>query len=87
MQLGSRSLAIRNETLRVLVRELGHECSRVLELVHQPQFTGFQDSQKVGILAELTTPSVHLCTHCDEDFQHAIADELERLPDTDLDER
>ena len=39
MQLGLRSLAIKDETLRVLVRELGDECDRILALIHQLQLT------------------------------------------------
>lgn len=83
MQLEPRSVAIQDETLRLLVRELGDECSRVLELVHQLQLPSLQDSQKADILANLIASSIHLNTHCDEDFQNALADELERLPDVD----
>ncbi|MGF1522442.1 MAG: hypothetical protein ACFBSF_09005 [Leptolyngbyaceae cyanobacterium] len=83
MQLGLRSLAIKDETLRVLVRELGDECGRVLELIHQLQLPDLQDNQKADILAELAASSIHLHTHCDEDFQTAIADELEQLADSD----
>jgi hypothetical protein len=39
MQLGARSLVIQDETLRVLIRELGDECGRVLELIHQLQIS------------------------------------------------
>ncbi|MEO1144875.1 MAG: hypothetical protein AAFY26_04640 [Cyanobacteria bacterium J06638_22] len=79
MQLGSRSLAIQDETLRVLIRELGDECSRVLELIHQLQLPGLQDSQKVEILAELAASTLHLHAHCDEALQNSLADELEQL--------
>jgi hypothetical protein len=81
MQLGVRSLAIQDETLRVLIRELGDECGRVLELIHQLQLPGLQDSQKVEILAELSASTIHLHTHCDAEFQTSLADELERLSD------
>ncbi|MGD1861174.1 MAG: hypothetical protein ACFB0E_14520 [Leptolyngbyaceae cyanobacterium] len=85
MQLGSRKLAIQDETLRVLVRELGDECSRVLELIHQLQLPDLQDSQKADILAELNAATIHLQVHCDENLQEAIADELEQLSDAELD--
>ena len=79
MQLGSRSLAIQDETLRVLIRELGDECGRVLELIHQLQLPGLQDGQKAEILAELSASTIHLHTHCDDELQTSLADELERL--------
>ena len=81
MQLGSRQIAIQNETLRALIRELGDECNRVLELVHQLQLPDLQDGQKADILAELNASTIHLHTHCDEDLQEAIATELEQLSD------
>ena len=81
MQLGTRSLAIQDETLRVLIRELGDECGRVLELIHQLQLSGLQDGQQAKILAELAASTVHLHTHCDDEFQTSLADELEQLSD------
>jgi len=83
MQLEAKSLDIQDKTLRVLVQELGDECGRVLELVHQLQLPGLQDSQKANILADLVACTIHLNTHCDEDFQSAIASELEQLSDDD----
>lgn len=44
MQLGTRTLAIQDKTLKVLISELGDECGRVLELVHQLQLPGLQDN-------------------------------------------
>ncbi|PSN18167.1 hypothetical protein C7271_13995 [filamentous cyanobacterium CCP5] len=87
MQLGSKSLTIQDETLRVLVRELGDGCDRVLELIHQLQLPDLQDSQKADILAELIAATIHLHTHCDEDFQNSLANELERLSDDDREGR
>ncbi|NCJ08652.1 hypothetical protein GS597_19500 [Synechococcales cyanobacterium C] len=81
MQLGSRSLSIQDERLRVLIKELGDECGRVLELIHQLQLSGLQDDQKAEILAELAASTIHLHTHCDDDLQTSLADELERLSD------
>ncbi|WP_017297277.1 hypothetical protein [Nodosilinea nodulosa] len=83
MQLSSRqrSLAIQDATLSALVRELGDECSRVLELIHQLQLPGLNDGQKAEILAELTASAIHLQSHCDQDFQDSLADELEQLSD------
>ncbi|NER79271.1 MAG: hypothetical protein F6K42_06745 [Leptolyngbya sp. SIO1D8] len=63
MQLGSRSIAIQNETLRVLVQELGDECGRVLELIQQLQLPDLQDSQKADILAELIASTPLRITH------------------------
>ena len=81
MQLGTRTLAIQDKTLNVLIRKLGDECGRVLELIHQLQLPELQDSQKADILAELIASAVHLNSHCSEDFQDSLADELERLSD------
>ena len=81
MQLGSRSLAIQDKTLRVLIRELGDECGRVLELIHQLQLPGLQDDQIAEILAELSAATIHLHTHCDDVYQTSLADELEQLSD------
>ena len=81
MQLETRALAIQDKTLTVLIRELRDECDRVLELIHQLQLPELQDGQKADILAELIASAVHLNSHCGEDFQDSLADELERLSD------
>ncbi len=81
MQLRERSLPINNATLRNLIQELGDECGRVLELMHQLQVSNLQDDQKADILAEILASVIHLHTHCDEDLQKAIADELDSLPE------
>jgi NTP pyrophosphatase (non-canonical NTP hydrolase) len=76
-----RSLPISNATLKTLMHELGDECSRVLELMHQLQVSNLQDDQKADILAEILASVIHLHTHCDEDLQEAISDELDSLPE------
>ena len=81
MHLGTRTLAIQDKTLNVLIRKLGDECGRVLELIHQLQLPELQDSQKADILAELIASAVHLNSHCSEAVQVSLADELERLSD------
>ncbi|WP_204137541.1 hypothetical protein [Halomicronema sp. CCY15110] len=81
MQLRERSLPINNATLMTLMQELGDECSRVLELMHQLQVSNLQDDQKAEILAEILASVIHLHTHCDEDLQGAISDELDSLPE------
>ncbi|MEM9817640.1 MAG: hypothetical protein AAF827_14725 [Cyanobacteria bacterium P01_D01_bin.6] len=81
MQLRERSLPINNDTLNTLMQELGDECSRVLELMHQLQVSNLQDEQKADILAEILASVIHLHTHCDEDLQEAISDELDNLPE------
>ena len=43
MQLQERSLPINNSTRQTLMPELGEECSRVLELMHQLQVTNSGD--------------------------------------------
>jgi hypothetical protein len=39
------------------------------------------NKQKIEILSELLASTIHLHTHCDEDFQEMISQELESLPD------
>lgn len=83
MRLETRALAIQDETLKVLIRELGDECGRVLELIHQLQFSGLQDAQKADILAELILSVIHLSNHCSDDIQVYLANDLEDLPDSE----
>lgn len=83
MNPSDRSFAIANPTLERLIAELGSECSRVLGLIYQLQLSNLQEAQKIEILSELLSSSIHLQAHCSEDFQTAIAQELEDLPDAD----
>ncbi len=83
MTLGDRPIIFTNSTLTTLINELGDECSRVLRLIVQLQLPTLHPDQKADILAELLAATVHLQSHCDEDLQDAIADELETLPDED----
>jgi hypothetical protein len=78
MQLGERPIAITDRTLTVLINELGEECSNVLGLLYQLQLPNLSPDQKSDVLAELLAASIHLHSHCDEDFQGAIAQELEK---------
>jgi hypothetical protein len=57
---------------------LGEECSNVLGLLYQLQLPNLSPDQKSDVLAELLAASIHLHSHCDEDFQGAIAQELEK---------
>jgi hypothetical protein len=47
----------------------------------QLQLSELSDRQKGKILSELLVSSIHLHSHCDEDWQNLIADELETLAD------
>jgi hypothetical protein len=78
MQLGERPIAITDRSLTVLINELGEECSNVLGLLYQLQLPNLSPDQKSDVLAELLAASIHLHSHCDEDFQGAIAQELEK---------
>ncbi|WP_242025346.1 hypothetical protein [Phormidium tenue] len=48
-------------------------------LVHQLQLPNISDRQKVDVLAELNASIIHLQSHCDDDLQDLIADELESI--------
>jgi hypothetical protein len=50
-------------------------------LINQLQLSELSDRQKAQILSELLVASLHLHSHCDEDWQNLISDELETLTD------
>lgn len=81
MQLRDKNINTDNSTLNKLIAELGEECQNVIAIVNQFQLSGLSDKQKVEILAELLASTIHLHSHCDEDFQEMISNELESLPD------
>ncbi|MGM3306253.1 hypothetical protein ACSQ6I_09770 [Anabaena sp. WFMT] len=81
MQITEQNLPITNSTLSTLITELGEECQKVQTLINQLQLPGLTSDQKGDIIAELLVSVVHLHTHCDDDFQELISNELEELPD------
>ncbi|MBD2604716.1 hypothetical protein H6G81_09275 [Scytonema hofmannii FACHB-248] len=81
MQISDRYELVTNSTLNTLIAELSTECAQVQTLINQLQLPSLTANQKVEILAELLAAAVHLHTHCDEDFQTLIANEMENLPD------
>ncbi|MCT7952102.1 hypothetical protein NG798_20090 [Ancylothrix sp. C2] len=70
----------RNETFKILIAELGEECIKVQTLLSQMQTPQLSTSQQAEILAELLASVIHLHSHCDDELQEMIADELEMLP-------
>lgn len=82
MQTRDRPLTIANPTLNTLMLELGNECQTVLALLNQLQLPNLSSDQQTTILADLLAASIHLHTHCGEEFQTLIAEELEALPDS-----
>jgi len=74
-------ISTENATLNQLIIELQKECQNVVSLVHQLQLADLSDQQKGKILSELLVASIHLHSHCDEDWQNLISDELETLAD------
>nr|WP_318734927.1 hypothetical protein [Roseofilum sp. Belize Diploria] len=64
-----------------MIIELQEECQNVLSLINQLQLSELSDRQKGQILSELLVASIHLHSHCDEDWQKLISDELESLTD------
>ncbi len=74
-------IAIANPTLNTLIAELAVECQRAIALVHQLQLPNLSDRQKIDVLAELNASIIHLQSHCDDDLQELIADELESVAD------
>jgi hypothetical protein len=78
----THKIAIDNSTLSQLILELGEECQNVLALTNQLQLANLSAKQKVEILAELLTATIHLKTHCDEDLKNLISQDLENTEDT-----
>ncbi|MFN6035018.1 MAG: hypothetical protein ACK48B_13500 [Dolichospermum sp.] len=81
MKLANQKIRIDNSTLNQLLMELEEECQNVISLVNQLQLSELSDRQKGKILSELLVASIHLHSHCDEDWQNLISDELENLVD------
>ncbi len=81
MQLKDQKIATDNPTLNRLLVELGEECQNIIALVNQFQLANLSNKQKVEILAEFLASTIHLHSHCDENLQNLIAEELEKLPD------
>lgn len=79
MQVRERNITTNNSTLNYLIMELGEECQNVISLINQLQLSDLSNKQKVEILAELLASTIHLHSHCDQDFQDLIANELENL--------
>ncbi|MBW4574801.1 MAG: hypothetical protein KME08_05895 [Aphanothece sp. CMT-3BRIN-NPC111] len=81
MLLNDHPIPVTNSTLSTLIAELGAECLKVQALINQLQLHNLSANQQAEILAELLATAVYLHTHCGDDFQTLIADEIERLPD------
>ena len=48
---------------------------------HQLQLSELSDRQKGEIFSELLVSTIHLHSHCDEDLQNLMSNELEILTD------
>ncbi|WP_017715892.1 hypothetical protein [Kamptonema formosum] len=83
MQISDRPLPVTNSTLKALIAELGEECQKVQALLYQLQLPHLSSVQQAEILAELLASAIHLESHCGQDFQAMIAEEMEKLPDGD----
>lgn len=81
MTLAKQKISSENSTLNQLLMELQEECQNVISLVNQLQLSELSDRQKGKILSQLLVASIHLHSHCDEDWQNLISDELENLVD------
>lgn len=81
MQLTDRLSNVKNYTLNILITELKEECQTMISLINQLQLSDLSDSQKGEILANLLVSSIHFHSHCDEDWQNLISDELQTLRD------
>ena len=81
MQLITRKISTQNSTLNQLILELQEECQTVLSLINQLQLSELSDRQKGEILSELLVATIYLQSHCDEDLQNLISDEMETLAD------
>jgi hypothetical protein len=81
MKLANQKISSENSTFNQLLMELQEECQNVISLFNQLQLSELSDKQKGKILSELLVASIHLHSHCDEDWQNLISDEIETLTD------
>jgi hypothetical protein len=79
MQIAKKLINIQNKTLNTLLVELKDECQKVITLIHQLQLADLDENQQGAILSELLVSSIHLNTHCDQDWQDLISDEIQNL--------
>ncbi|MGB0562836.1 MAG: hypothetical protein ACPGVO_13685 [Spirulinaceae cyanobacterium] len=79
MPLTNQKINTENKTFNILLLELKEECQNVVALISQLQRSELSDRQRGEILAELLAASIHLNTHCDEDWQDLIANTIEGL--------
>ena len=85
MQIKTSNYSLTNSTLEKLMEEWESECKNVLILMEKcKNISPANAAKKVDILAELLAASIHLHSHCDDDFQDLIAEEMENLPDEDF---
>jgi len=67
-----------NDTLSVLLEQLGEDCQNVLRLLAQLRRDGLSSEEIEEILVGLSASVVHLRVHVSE-LQGFITDELERI--------
>ena len=79
MQIIDEKIYCPSSTLNQLMSELQEECQNVITLMNQLESSEFTKIQKGEILSELLVASIHLHSHCDEDFQHLLSNDLEKL--------
>ncbi len=72
---------MKNSTLDQLIIELGSECQNIMTLINQLQLSNLSEEQTGEILSELLASTIHLHSHCDEELQELILQELENLSD------
>ena len=85
MQINNSNYSLTNSTLDKLMEEWKSECEHVLILMEKFKNISPADAaKKVDVLADLLAASIHLHSHCDDDFQDLIAEEMENLPDEDF---
>ena len=70
-----------DSTLNQLIIELGSECKNIMTLINRLQLSNLSEEQTGEILVELLGRIIHLHSHCDEELQGLILQELGNLPD------
>lgn len=81
MQVTDRKINVKNSTLNILIMELKEEYQNMISLINQLQLSDLSDTQKGEILANLLASSIHVHSHCDEEWQNLISDGLQTLRD------
>jgi hypothetical protein len=83
MPIIDQKIQSQTSTLDRLMIEWQDDCQNVVILVNQLLSSGLPEHKKGDMLAEILVSAIHLHSHCDEDLQNLISENLENLQEND----